>query len=264
MDSMRKRVGIFFSPITFVIFFVSVTAQLQCSAAPFNGGKLSRKVNQDPLSTKVNQLEANLHYGETLLRSNVSTQAIHLAYQAYHTAPNMESPYIRLRYYSLAAQLALTGGELSQNLDGMPNIRAFAQRAEITLAKKSLKHMVPLLKILKPHQDSGFRSMTYSYEEINGRIALLQGNYEKSCTYLRESGRVPADSAMASFGPDLSLAESLLRHGYKIEVAKFLVEVGKYWHPALILAKSISAGKMPVFSGQNVAYNLEHAVAHAP
>ncbi len=264
MASIRRAKFLFFWPTSYLIMLATGAAEVPCIATPVHSRHFATRTIQEPLNSKVNDLVAKLHYGETLLNSGLSTQAIHLAYQAYQTASKRKTPIIRLQYYSLAAQLALTGSELAQNVYGMPSIKAFTQQAEIALAEKSLKHMVPLLKIVKPHRGSGFRRMTYAFDEINGRIALSQGNYDRSCAFLRESGRVPGDSAMASFGPDLSLAESLLLHGYRSQVAKFLVEVGKYWHPASILAKTLSAGKIPVFSSQNVAYNLEPAGRQAP
>ncbi len=249
--------------VAFALLII-IGAATRCAAAPKHTDSPSNSSENTSLTGAVAGLQAKLYYGNAMLKSSVDKQAVHIAVEAFQMAPRETTPYLKLRYYSLAAEFALTGGQLAQNNRAIANYKAFAQQAAIDLTKKALFAMKPLLKSLKAHQGSGASSIEYQIDEIQGRMAFLKGDYVQSCAYLLKSGSIAGDSAMASFGPDLSLAEALLRHGNKGTVIHFLIDVGKYWAPAGTMARSLQSGTSPVFSNQNVAYNLEPAEGHAP
>lgn len=69
----------------------------------------------------------------------------------------------------------------------------------------------------------------YTAHTILGRIDLLEGRPEQAIRHMFEAAKTPGSAVLASFGPDMSLANDLLARGHKVPVLKFLTECKSFW-----------------------------------
>lgn len=92
---------------------------------------------------------------------------------------------------------------------------------------------------------------------ILGRIALQEGDVEKSKAYLLKSAETDGSPQMNSFGPNMSLAKDLLEKGERDVVLQYFEMCGKFWKRDRGQIKkwtdTVNAGKIPDF-GANLDY----------
>jgi tetratricopeptide (TPR) repeat protein len=92
----------------------------------------------------------------------------------------------------------------------------------------------------------------YTAHTILGRLDLHAGRPEQAIQHLFESVKTPGSAVLASFGPDMSLANDLLDKGYKAPVIKFLNGCKRFWEyeegKLDTWIKYINDGKKPDFS----------------
>jgi hypothetical protein len=97
--------------------------------------------------------------------------------------------------------------------------------------------------------DEGYGDAIYSANLYLGRISLKDGDLTGAGNYLLEAGKTPGSMVLNSVGPDLTLADQLLRTGQTDTVVKFLLEVRAFWTPGQKQIDSwtaeIKAGKRP-------------------
>jgi hypothetical protein len=91
---------------------------------------------------------------------------------------------------------------------------------------------------------------------VLGRLAILDGDIRSAERYLLASGKTAGDPGLNSFGPNMSLALELLKHGdaqSRQAVIQFLDEIKAFWNvgpdkpPLDKWEAQIAAGETPVF-----------------
>ena len=76
-------------------------------------------------------------------------------------------------------------------------------------------------------------------------VELKKGNTDKACEYLLEAGKTPGSPQLNSFGPDMMLANELLKRDKKECVIKFLKSCSKFWKRSKVCnewIKQVEAG----------------------
>ena len=64
---------------------------------------------------------------------------------------------------------------------------------------------------------------------ILGRIALAEGDVKKALIHLKEASRTPGSPQLNSFGPNMTLAQELLKLGERKAVLSYLAACKKFW-----------------------------------
>lgn len=64
---------------------------------------------------------------------------------------------------------------------------------------------------------------------ILGLIALKQGDLDSAANYLRTAGKTPGSPQLDSFGPELDLANELLKAGRRADVGLYLKDIKSFW-----------------------------------
>lgn len=123
---------------------------------------------------------------------------------------------------------------------------------------KAEKYARELLALAEPHPaDQRFGQALHDGNMVLGRLALKRGDVEKAKAYLLKAGHTPGGGTLSSFGPNMSLAESLLEHGEKSVVIEYLELCKKFWtyprNPLNAWIQAIQTGHQPNF-GQNLNY----------
>ena len=103
-----------------------------------------------------------------------------------------------------------------------------------------------------PRSSLGGSTADYYGNFVLGRLAVLDGDVRSAEKYLLASGKTVGDPVLKSFGPNMSLALELLKHGdaqSRQVVLEFLDEVKLFWPTPSIdkWAAEISAGETPTF-----------------
>ena len=105
-----------------------------------------------------------------------------------------------------------------------------------------------------PHRFEGIPTADYNANFVLGRLAILNGDIRAAEQYLVASGKTSGDAVVRSYGPNMSLALELLKHGDKQSwqaVLEFIKEIRAFWavSPAHFdeWSQQIMAGKMPNF-----------------
>lgn len=92
---------------------------------------------------------------------------------------------------------------------------------------------------------------------IQGRILLLSNDIAGASAYLVMAGQTSGSPALATFGPNMSLAHELLIRGERSSVLKYLSECSQFWKSdngkLSSWTASINQGKVPDF-GPNLSY----------
>ena len=88
---------------------------------------------------------------------------------------------------------------------------------------------------------------------ILGKIALASNDLEEAKKRLIEAGKTPGSPQLNSFGPDMALANELLKKGEKDVILEYLELCAKFWKRAQYLQKlhkwsaEVKDGKIPDF-----------------
>jgi hypothetical protein len=62
-----------------------------------------------------------------------------------------------------------------------------------------------------------------------GLVSLRHGNMREAASYLQLSGKTPGSPQLNSFGPDLDLADGLLKRGEVSPVTQYLTDIKVFW-----------------------------------
>src|SRR5262249_40030522 len=89
---------------------------------------------------------------------------------------------------------------------------------------------------------------------VLGRLAILNGDIRSAEQYLITSGATSGDAVLRSYGPNLSLALEILKHGDRQSwgrVLQFIAEIEVFWKTSpkhfQEWSADISGGKIPNF-----------------
>ncbi len=90
---------------------------------------------------------------------------------------------------------------------------------------------------------------------VLGRLALKDGDAASAKAHLLAMGRISGSSTLDSFGPNMSLAQDLLRAGQHDVVLTYFDECAKFWKDSKLAVwrSEVQAGKTPDF-GANLDY----------
>jgi tetratricopeptide (TPR) repeat protein len=91
---------------------------------------------------------------------------------------------------------------------------------------------------------------------VLGRVALHSGDTDSAETYLTAAGDTPGSPQLTSKGPDMSLADELLKRGQRQAARDYLQQCEKFWTSGSSRLKSwiatIDAGGSPDFGAQAI------------
>jgi hypothetical protein len=92
---------------------------------------------------------------------------------------------------------------------------------------------------------------------VLGRLAVREGKLEAAKKYLLASGKSHGSPQMNSFGPNMALAEDLLKKGERDTVLEYLMLCRRFWKmdngKLDQWTQEVMAGKTPYF-GANLLY----------
>lgn len=74
-----------------------------------------------------------------------------------------------------------------------------------------------------------YGNMVYEGNQLLGLAALREGKVAPAKKYLLAAGKTPGSPQLNSFGPEMTLAQELLKKGEKQAVLDFLDEVAVFW-----------------------------------
>jgi len=94
-------------------------------------------------------------------------------------------------------------------------------------AKELLAEYLELADIYKCNWNYG--NVIHDANRILGLISLNSGNIEDAANYLLESGKSTGSPQLDSFGPELDLANELLKHGRHEDVKTYLNDISSFW-----------------------------------
>jgi hypothetical protein len=87
---------------------------------------------------------------------------------------------------------------------------------------------------------------------VLGHVALADGKIAEAKEFLLAAGKTPGSPQLGSFGPNMSLAEQLLKQGEKQTVLEYFELCRKFWksgQPRLdTWKKAVETGEIPNFS----------------
>ena len=92
---------------------------------------------------------------------------------------------------------------------------------------------------------------------VLGRIAVTEGRLDDAKQFLIQAGQSPGSPQMNSFGPNMSLAQDLLKKGETDIVLEYFEHCRKFWKMDRgrldLWSREVQAGEIPNFGG-NLVY----------
>lgn len=132
---------------------------------------------------------------------------------------------------AVAVLAILTMGVLPVFLYG--RLQNLQTRAETALkagdTKSATRYATELLRTNFSPFDSNYGNVVYNGNQILGLAALKDNDVETAKRCLLAAGNTPGSAVLGSFGPDMTLAQELLKKGEKQVVLDFLDLVAKFW-----------------------------------
>jgi hypothetical protein len=78
-------------------------------------------------------------------------------------------------------------------------------------------------------QDWNYGNAIHNGHVVLGRLDLVHGDVEGACRELLLAGQTPGSPQLDSFGPNMSLAKELLKHGQREVVLHYFDECHVFW-----------------------------------
>jgi hypothetical protein len=117
-----------------------------------------------------------------------------------------------------------------------------------------------LLRVKENPSARGYGNAFHQANTILGLAALDGGNIEEAVHYMMASARTPGSRQLCSLGPNMLLAQRLLRRGRRKEVIAYLNACRSFWKCSLATLwkwkAQIRLGDMPNF-GPNLSHLLD-------
>jgi len=139
---------------------------------------------------------------------------------------------------------------------------AAKQSFEVGKIEDARKYAKELLTLAQKFQgDWNYGNAVQDGNLVLGRIALHEGWHEgwmeEAKQYLLEAGKSPGSPQMDSFGPNMSLAQDLLKKGERGTVLQYFELCRKFWKMDYgkldQWSREVKSGKIPDF-GANLVY----------
>ena len=191
-------------------------------------GLLQQAIKLEPTNPKWHDQLGSLY----ALPDNKNTAAKALAEfkKAQAADPSKEAKFQRLGYL---AKSAFSAGELEEARDYAEELlQASAARPK----------------------DRSYGYYIHQGNIVLGRVALKQKHTKLANEYLLKAGHVSASQQLSSFGPNMSLANELLKAGQKAVVLQYFELCYKFWDMGRDRleewTKQVKAGKTPQFGPQ--------------
>jgi hypothetical protein len=106
-------------------------------------------------------------------------------------------------------------------------------------------------------RDWNYGNAIHDGNMVLGRVAAKAGKDDLAKSYLAKAGSTPGSPQLNTFGPNMSLAQDLLRRGQAEAVLEYFQQCRRFWemHEGQLdeWATQVKAGKDPEF-GANVHY----------
>ena len=162
-----------------------------------------------------------------------------------HDAQARSLPALTIAPLAYAAKAALEAGENQKAHDYAVKALALADDLAADMKKRGSQ---------TPRSFAGIPTADYYSNFVLGRLAILRGDIRSAEQYLIASGKAAGDAALGTYGPNLSLALELLKHGDEQSwqvVLRFIDEIKVFWKitpaPFDEWSSQIVAGKVPHF-----------------
>lgn len=98
-------------------------------------------------------------------------------------------------------------------------------------------------------EDWNYGNAIHDGNEVLGIIAVQEGKIDEAKQFLLAAGRSPGSPQLDSFGPDMELAQNLLKRGERDTVLEYLQLCSKFWRDNQGLIErwtvAIKSGKTP-------------------
>jgi len=165
------------------------------------------------------------------------------------------------------------------------NQSEFAWHPADTFVSKDLSYFYQLPELIEKEYQQGNLNETgkYAQEYLNlassyrcnwnhgnaihdanrylGLISLKRNNPDKAAIYLVQASQTQGSMQLESFGPDLDLANQLLKEGKRDEVLQYLKRMDEIWknnQSVHTWISKIEAGKKPVLQRYSQALSQQH------
>ena len=155
-------------------------------------------------------------------------------------------------------QMSIKGLKRARNAEGRWLALGDAAKAAVWIGHVGeARQYAEELRSLTPNYQGNWNygNAIHDFNLVLGSIALGSGDIEGSKRFLLASGRTPGSPQLNSFGPNMSLAKSLLIVGERRAVISYFEVCRTFW-PRKELStwrREVEAGRIPDF-GANLVY----------
>jgi predicted Zn-dependent protease len=198
---------------------------------------LCKQLFESAVKQHPNRPEVLANYGRLVFLEH--DQSIDLLTRAAKLDPRNPERYADLAHsYSLAvdgpffqhsevnADRALANYRLADQLGGSVAVANIIQAAYQAQDFNSVQNEAA--KVLKNTRSFSGDDVHAAHTAL-GQLALKKSDVNSAKMHLLASARVDPTPVLGSFGPEMSLAKSLLAKGERQTVTEYLVECGKFW-----------------------------------
>ena len=147
----------------------------------------------------------------------------------------------------------------------IPNYVVFKQQMYTAFKENKMEEATnyahEYLNLSKLNQDWNFEDAVHHSNLVLGLIALKKGEVEQSKNHLIKAGKTKGNGVLKSFGPNMSLANELLKIGEREVVLEYISLIMKFWYMIFswrktrLWKKQILNNELPEFGG-NLIYGM--------
>jgi len=101
------------------------------------------------------------------------------------------------------------------------------KQGDFESTKKLAEEYLALADIYKNNWNYG--NAIHDANRILGLLSYQKGEYDEAVLYLSAAGKTSGSPQLDTFGPELDLANLLLKQGKKAEVKSYLIDVQTFW-----------------------------------
>ena len=172
----------------------------------------------NPISGSLAQSTDNPNYSNAIYRKS-SPEGFLAEYETHlNESANPQNRFVNLPY---AAKAALEAGQFQK-------AEAYAIEALQWADSQAEKHK----KSSNPRSSPGVGTIDFYSNFVLGRLAVSRGDIRSAEMYLVAAGKTSGDAVLDSYGPNMSLANELLKAGdaqSREQVVLFLQECRVFW-----------------------------------